>query len=295
MNKPGGAAWVLAVHERRIEADPNDIVFAYDLKYVLHGNSDYNVSAEFVEPIRELDRNSRKRGLSPVINTTPVKRAGDGVLKLDAMASLSCLLPDSYQNISDEGVIEERIKKVIPKIVKNSSCIGKNLSTSARSQAGDNKFYGERFLSHRRNKENIFSNKYILPTSLDDTDFLKLTKFIEAFSLHTISSSTSSSSSSCSLSSPLLFDSQRNSGQNNPDAKHPFVGLTQKFDETVTHVVVTVDKRGTLKKRTLKFMQAIMGEFRAAVNYFVLCLQIIKCINEERVMDVHLHSIVRVF
>ena len=40
----------------------------------------------------------------------------------------------------------------------------------------------------------------------------------------------------------------------------PGLRLSDKFDKTVTHLIVSTDKKGVLRKRTLKFMQAIMGK-----------------------------------
>jgi hypothetical protein len=48
-----------------------------------------------------------------------------------------------------------------------------------------------------------------------------------------------------------------------------------KFDSTVTHIVVSVDKKGALKKRTMKFMQGIMGEFDFMYVYVCICIFVV--------------------
>jgi hypothetical protein len=65
MNKPGGIAWILSIHDGSIEGSIEKYKM-YDVKYILNGNQDHNIPDYFIRPHEELERRSRKRGISPV-------------------------------------------------------------------------------------------------------------------------------------------------------------------------------------------------------------------------------------
>ena len=214
MNKAGGVAWVLAVHEDILDTlHPDGITRTYDLRYVIDSKCDYNVSEEFVEPHEYLVSTSRKRGLIPENDNSTMMRSA-----------------------------EKKLKQPKREVFKKER-ISKDCSLQGQSETSK---------SH---------NIFILATSLDHADFPKLEEFISIFSSHanastsslSTGSTTSSSSSSSSLrhfSDKIVLDAT---------ASASLIILSEKFDENVTHVVVSVDKFDVLKTRTLKFMQAIMG------------------------------------
>lgn len=40
-----------------------------------------------------------------------------------------------------------------------------------------------------------------------------------------------------------------------------FASISNTFDASVTHLVVSINKRGVMQQRTMKYMQAILGEY----------------------------------
>ena len=220
MNKPGGVAWVLNVHEDILDTGghPVRISRRYDLKYIVGGRKDFDVAGEFIEAHEDLERTSRKRGLI----------SGND---------------NSTEERSARKKLQEPKKELLQKERFSEKC----------TLQGQRKI----ITSH---------DIFILATSLDHADFLKLEHFIISFSSHantsTSSLSTRSSTSSSFPSTSSSFSSSRYFLDNNAldmTASTPSITLSEIFDKNVTHVVVSVDKFKILKGRTLKFMQAIMG------------------------------------
>ena len=130
-------------------------------------------------------------------------------------------------------------------------------------------------------------NICISHTSLEITDFAKLEKFLTYFSAShsedcgaltaprssslALSSSSSTSSSSSAV-APILKDVLKALQHVETTTLNDNSGLrlSDKFDESVTHLIVSTDKKGVLRKRTLKFMQAIMGTYEIKCSA-ILC------------------------
>ena len=220
MNKPGGVAWVLDVHEDLSDTGghPVPITRSYDLKYIVSGRKDFEVAGEFIQAHEDLDRTTRKRGL---------------------------ISGNDYS-------IEERSAR-------------KKLQEPKKELPKKERFLEKCSLQGRREiitPHNIF----LLATSLDHADFLKLADFIISFSSRANTSTSSLSTRSSTSSSLPSTSSSSSSSQYFSDnnvldttASAPSIILCEIFDKNVTHVVVSADKFNVLKGRTLKFMQAIMG------------------------------------
>jgi hypothetical protein len=286
MNKPGGAAWVLSVHHH--PADPTAGIEAtvyYDVKYVLNGNSDVSVHCSFVSPVLELSRGSRKRGLDP--GPFPVSIPAP-VLGVQAKGRRKIAVSKSVKGNSKECIKQKSIDS--EESHRDTSVSG--CSSSCTTIGSDRKaLHMDGVLEHssltkrEKNKRNSGAlteerervrdgclpspvpgsgpssqpvrSVCISHTSLENTDVLKLEKFIQKFSslLHD-HSCPSSSSSSIASSTPRPVLSPEDVGRKTLQST---CILTDNFDSTITHLIVSVDKKGLLKKRTLKFMQAIMG------------------------------------
>lgn len=278
MNKPGGAAWVLAVHECSTDSTTSTpVCVTYDVKYVLNGNTDWKVPCVFISVHQELERSSRKRGAKALVvpetsiacdggmvhkrrsNATKVSRMSDSaspslnntnsVCTSNSSSTKSSVLkgnerhnvqsvpvkPQQCPKISDGNYSNDTTPSNSVRKRKSRICPSAS-STSALTQPSCNRKFR---ISH---------------TSLENSDFIKLQKFCDHFgpvqcgnkSAPMHSEAPTSSSSTCSSSAEDQVG----------------VIFTEKFDSTVTHLVVSVDKKGMLRKRTLKFMQAIMGETR---------------------------------
>jgi hypothetical protein len=112
------------------------------------------------------------------------------------------------------------------------------------------------------------SNKQykILTTSLEPVDERKLEKFVEKFSTSAIPiPGAVDGDCDCDRvgrSAPDIRQQKQSSSTSRTGGlnQRAFVSVCDSFDRDVTHLVVSVDKHGELKKRTMKFMQAIMGE-----------------------------------
>lgn len=264
MNKPGGAAWILAIHEVPAMDSTgiinNDVRISYDVKYVLHGNSDLYVPDIFIVKFQELERKSRKRGLD--IQLIEQEKA-----------------TEEESSLKEKVKAEKREERIRVKNEKQLSDINKNENNlSENNNHGTKKLKStENLLQNKKEKKTqlkvgtalkeppviwndrskVSTIKFILPTSLDQADFEKLEHFRDLFCTDSMVCNSSGSSGTS--------HSQNNSQATTPS--NPLITLIDKFDESVTHVVVPVDKKGTLKKRTLKFMQAILGEINPTSNF----------------------------
>jgi hypothetical protein len=110
------------------------------------------------------------------------------------------------------------------------------------------------------------SNKQykILTTSLEPVDERKLEKFVEKFSTATIPIP-GAFDGDCDRDGTCITDTRQQKQSSTTSRvgglnQRASVSVCDSFDRDVTHLVVSVDKHGELKKRTMKFMQAIMGE-----------------------------------
>jgi hypothetical protein len=274
MNKPGGAAWVLSVHHHPADLAAGTIATVYyDVKYVLNGNSDISVHCSFVRPVQELSRGSRKRGLDPAPASIPapvlsVKMKGRrkiAVSKSVKTISKECTKQDgdSYASGSNAKGSQKKVP-YLNAVLEHSTLSKGDSSQRGKSALGEEKG-SDGFPPSSVSVSGLSSQSgrsiCISHTSLENTDVLKLEKFIQKFSsmLHD-RSCPSSSSSPCPipLQSPLDV-CRRTSTQSS-------CTLTDNFDSSITHLVVSVDKKGLLRKRTLKFMQAIMGTKSSCVS-----------------------------
>jgi hypothetical protein len=264
MNKPGGTARILSSHTH----EPDLLTGAkasvsYDVKYVLHGQSDRDVPDVFVAPFLELERKSRKRGMETVLPmSSPIPQKEEKRVKT----------PKEHSHNNSEEVSRDDIKMVecyeglliLRNEVPNNEVQG---SVKKKSDSSANKKTKRESILSNAKHGTVNKNICISHTSLEITDFAKLERFLTYFSSSigvecppTAPSSSSSSSSSSLV--PLLTVS--------PNMLHcvgttaatdvPSLRLSDKFDRSVTHLIVSTDKKGVLRKRTLKFMQAIMGK-----------------------------------
>jgi hypothetical protein len=287
MNKPGGAAWVLSVHHHPpdLTAGTEATVY-YDVKYVLNGNSDVSVHCSFVRPVQELSRGSRKRGLDPgpipaLILAPALAVQAKGRRKIALSKSVKANSAeytrqdgDPFVSGSVSGSNTKRSKKKVQHldgVLELSTLTKRDRNQRGRSAPRENRGREREMdgcppssVSVSELSSQSVRSVCISHTSLENTDVLRLEKFIQKFSsmLHDqscpTSSSTSSSSSSSTSSTPRPVPSQspRDEGRQTPQYS---CTLTDNFDSSNTHLVVSVDKKGLLRKRTLKFMQAIMG------------------------------------
>lgn len=284
MNKPGGAAWILLVHQH--PADPAAGIEAsvyYDVKYVLHGNSDLSVHCSFVKPVLELSRGSRKRGLEPgpppVSAPTPARggQAQSHKRKIAVLKSLHMETEVCTKHMSVRSAELHRGPSVLGSSSSSEGTVEKprvavaldhsTLSKKNRNQRGQSAQRKEREQEQGREKYPPSSasttasqrewSVCISHTSLENADVLKLDKFIQKFSnsLRDQSCPSSSSSTSSSTLHPISSLSPRDVCTKRPSS----CTLTDIFDSNITHLIVSVDKKRLLRKRTLKFMQAIMG------------------------------------
>lgn len=295
MNKPGGAAWVLSVNHH--PADPTAGIEAtvyYDVKYVLNGNSDVSVHCSFVSPVLELCRGSRKRGLDPgpspvsipasvlgvqakgrrkIAVSKSVKGNGKECIKQKSIDSEESHRDTSVSGCSSSCTSKGSDRKVLPmdgvsehssltKIKKNKRNSSALTEDRERARERERDVCLPSPVSGSAPSSQPVRSVCISHTSLENTDVMKLEKFIQKFSslLHDhscpSSSSSSSISSSSSSSTPRPVPPPEDVGRKTLQST---CILTDNFDSTITHLIVSVDKKGLLKKRTLKFMQAIMG------------------------------------
>ena len=105
---------------------------------------------------------------------------------------------------------------------------------------------------------------HIISTSLDPADTARLEKFAAMFSTlpPPVAAGNSNSAAAAAAAAAATATATDATSQSvvvgdTFDTHSVVVGDT--FDASVTHVVVSVDKAGALKKRTMKFMQAVMG------------------------------------
>jgi hypothetical protein len=284
MNKPGGAAWVLSVHHHPADLAAGTIATVYyDVKYVLNGNSDVSVHCSFVRPVQELSRGSRKRGLdlgpAPASISAPslaVKMKGRRKIAVSKSAkaiSKECTKQDGDSFASGSNSKGSR-KKVphLDEVLEHSTLSKKDGNQSGKSALGEDK--GRDGCSPSSLSVSGLSSQSarsicISHTSLENTDVLKLEKFIQKFSsmLHDRSCPSSSSSSSSSP-RPVSLQSPMDVCRKTPTQSS--CTLTDNFDSSITHLVVSVDKKGLLRKRTLKFMQAIMGTTLSCASVLLL-------------------------
>lgn len=329
MNKPGGAAWVLSVHHH--PADPTAGIEAtvyYDVKYVLNGNSDVSVHCSFVSPVLELSRGSRKRGLDPgpspvsipasVLGVPAKGRRKIAVSKSVKGNSKECIKQksidseESHRDTSVSGCFSSCTskgsdRKVLPRdgVSEHSSLTKREKNKRINSAVTEDR---ERDgclpypVSGSASSSQPVRSVCISHTSLENTDVLKLEKFIQKFSslLHDHSCPSSSSSS---ISSSSIFSSSTPRPVPPPEdvgrkTLQSTCILTDNFDSTITHLIVSVDKKGLLKKRTLKFMQAIMGTIILIACPFLpfILLSLLQCLFVLiltiliRCGDLYLHS-----
>lgn len=317
MNKPGGAAWILAVHENST-ANQNEtdnpttssldditngvkedvrghdkdseivVTVTYDVKYVLNGNQDLDVPDYYVVPFKELERRSRKRGLQDDNKPSVISSSSSSSSSSSHSSSSSSRRPtttaaagendDALAKNTKEQAHKKKKKKtnknVIDKIKNVMEIFNPTDSKVIKAYAG----LGKKTAKNISNRSNNMSHgNYrldqrirILPTSLKTAELKKLEKFIEDFSVATTIPPASLSSSSLSSSSAndnnkihsnIKSNDLDNTSKINPTLSTlPSLSSTDKFDKTVTHIVVPMDKNGDAKRRTMKFMQAIMGK-----------------------------------
>jgi hypothetical protein len=270
MNKPGGTAWILScrTHEPDLLTGTKAGV-SYDVKYVLHGQSDRDVPDVFVVPFLELERKSRKRGIETVLPmSSPIPQKKEKRVKT----------PKEHSHNKSEEVSRDDMKVecaeqllISRNEVPNNGGQG---SANKKTDSSANKKTKRESISSNAKHGTVKKNICISHTSLEMTDFAKLERFLTYFSSSigvecpptNPSSSSSSSSSFSSTLVPVLNVS--------PKIPHcvgttvaidiPSLRLSDKFDTSVTHLIVSTDKKGVLRKRTLKFMQAIMGKMNSS-------------------------------
>ena len=266
MNKPGGTAWILSchTHEPDLLAGSKASV-SYDVKYVLHGQSDRDVPDVFVVPFLELERKSRKRGIETVLPmSSPIPQKKEKRVKTPKERSHNNSEEVSRNNTKVECVEGLLISRNEVPNSEGRISVNKKTDTSANKKTKRESISSN--VKHGMVKKNIC----ISHTSLETTDFAKLERFLKYFSSSiglecptTAPSSSSSSSSSSNLVPALTVSPQLLPCVETTIAiVVPSLRLRDKFDRAVTHLIVSTDKKGMLRKRTLKFMQAIMGKIR---------------------------------
>lgn len=310
---------MLSVHHH--PADPAASIEAavyYDVKYVLNGNSDVSVHCSFVRPVQELSRGSRKRGLepgpTPALILAPVLcMQPKGRRKI---AGSKALIMSSNESPGQKSAESEEINgdSATSGSGSRSRCKGSHVRGPHAADISEHKAVSKRdriqrgssaLREERDGTDSVSVSVSVLGTSslpsrsvcishtsLENADILKLEKFIQKFSsqLHDnscpSSSTSSSSASSSSTPRPVTLLSPRVPSRQTPQSS---CTLTDNFDGSITHLIVSVDKKGLLRKRTLKFMQAIMGMY-----CLVLTLYSISSIDVSDAMpchaDVCLHS-----
>ena len=290
MNKPGGTAWILSshIHDSDLRSGIKASI-SYDVKYVLHGQSDRDVPETFVEVFQELERKSRKRGIETVLPLlSPIPQKKEKRVKIPKELS-----PNIAPNVTNT-------KEIFRDVLKSAGCTESLLSSKTKTPTDNNqlnvlkKTDDSTFKKKTRRASTQLAAKHgivkinicISHTSLEVTDFAKLEKFLTRFSAShsedcgaltaprssSLALSSSSSTSSSSAVAPILMDVSKALQHVETRTLNDNSGLrlSDKFDESVTHLIVSTDKKGVLRKRTLKFMQAIMGTYEIKCSA-ILC------------------------
>lgn len=281
MNKPGGTAWILSRHTHDSDSlNGIKASISYDVKYVLHGQSDRDVPETFVELFQELERKSRKRGIETVLPLlSPIPQKKEKRVKI-----LKELSPNITPNVSNT-------KEILRDVLKSAGCTESLLSSKIKTPTDNNqlnvlkKTDNSTFKKKTRRASTQLAARHVVKknicishTSLEITDFAKLEKFLTYFSAShsedrgvstvppssSLALSSASSSSSSSVAPPILMDISKTSQhvERATSSDNSGLRLSDKFDMSVTHLIVSTDKKGVLRKRTLKFMQAIMGTYQ---------------------------------
>lgn len=265
MNKPGGTAWILSCHTHEPDLlTGSKASVSYDVKYVLHGQSDRDVPDVFIVPFLELERKSRKRGIETVLPmSSPIPQKKEKRVKTPKEHSHNNSEEASRKVAKVECVEGLLISRNEVPNSEGRISVNKKTDTSAYKKTKRESISSS--VKHGMVKKNIC----ISHTSLEITDFAKLERFLTYFSSSigvecTPTAPSSSSSFPTSNLVPVITVSPMllQCVEATTAIVVPSLRLSDKFDRTVTHLIVSTDKKGVLRKRTLKFMQAIMCKIR---------------------------------
>jgi hypothetical protein len=279
INKPGGAATIIAVHEEASNssnvsgtnnsteqpwvntdatADAGEVGLSYDVKYILSTGQDTYVPHYFVEYPKEIARHQRRH--KPVNYAEPDTQAFDALISFERSTSFA----------------EDTKKSAIPRSVSSS----------------------EKKRKRHQDRNNIILDDNVSTVSHASTDYMSSDAPDTASSLTDSSSkskkrhgkspdkrsSSNNSSSSSSSSSSSTSSSRKHTGSafanteivllsTSLDDKeyNRLLEFSQQFDvamgsngsagkaPAMTHLVVATNSKNLFMHRTMKFLEAIMG------------------------------------
>jgi hypothetical protein len=275
INKPGGAATIIAVHEEasssssnvsgtnnsteqtcvntEATADAGEVGLYYDVKYILSTGQDTYVPHYFVEYPKEIARHQRRH--KPVNYAEPDTQAFDALISFERSTSFA----------------EDSKKSAIPRSVSSSEKKRKRRQDHNNDISDDN----VSTVSHA-STDYMGSDAPDTASSLTDSSSKskkKHSKSLDKRSSSSNSSSNSSTSSSRKHTGSAFANTEIVLLSTSLDDKeyNRLLEFSQQFDvamgsngsagkaPAMTHLVVATNSKNLFMHRTMKFLEAIMG------------------------------------
>lgn len=200
MNKPGGTAWVLSIHENNVDGSTEQYKL-YDVKYILNGNQDHNIPDYFIGPHEELERRSRKRGTTSEVKQPPPQVVSTDIAVSKERKSSKILTNKKNKpntvSLSEKAVgIESELKSAatLNPHKRCSICLKNHIGSCGKTEKSycDEKDRDSLDSKSGRKRDRRIC---ILPSSLESSDTHKLDKFLSLFAIFPFTSTDASESS----------------------------------------------------------------------------------------------------